>query len=159
MDMSMIITDSKADLDLQLLEEFGHCRRALSHHFNNALRPLGLSAKQGALLRFLSKRGKACLADLSRDTMTDPAAMTKMTNLLLKQGLVRQGEHPTDKRRWVLALTPRGGKLASRAEEVYLGLAGEILKVLGPAEKHDFSKILQKLTGHLEKHLSVPINK
>src|ERR1035441_859335 len=101
MDISMTSNPQDKLTDLQLLEEFGRCRRTLNLHFGNALRPLGLGAKQGSLLRFLSKRGKACLADLSRDTQTDPASMTKIVNQLLKEELIKQGEHPTDKRRIV----------------------------------------------------------
>ncbi len=142
--------------DLELLEEFGRCRRALTLHFNNAVRPLGLGVKQAPLLRFLSKRGKASPAELSRDTQTDPAAMTKMVNLLLKQGLLRQGEHPTDKRRWELALTPRGEKLAAEIEKIYRLLSGTALEALTAGEKTNFVKTLQKITRHLSEDKGPP---
>jgi DNA-binding MarR family transcriptional regulator len=161
MDISMTSKLSAPLTDLHILEEFGRCRRALNLHFGNALRPLGLGSKQGSLLRFLSKRGKACLADLSRDTQTDPAAMTKIVNLLLKEKLVRQGEHPTDKRRWVLVLTPQGEKLAAEVEKIYQALSEGVLEVLGPGDKSHFLKTLQKITLHLsgEKQSAVSVHK
>lgn len=146
--------------DLLLLEDFARFRRALNLHFSNALRPLGLGVKQASLLRFLAKRGKASLAELSRDTLTDPAAMTRLVNVLLEGGLVSQKAHPTDKRRWVLALTPRGEKLTQRVEGVYLRLSEGSLKVLSTAEKTRFSNILKKLFQHLsrEKITALPSN-
>ncbi len=149
MDMSMKSTSTHSDL--QLLEAFGRCRRSLSLHFNNALRPLGLGVKQAPILRFLSKRGKASPAELSRDTLTDPAAMTKMVNQLLKQGLLRQGEHPTDKRRWELSLTPKGEKLAAEIEKIYRLLSEVALETLSSGEKKNFTQTLQKITQHLSK--------
>jgi DNA-binding MarR family transcriptional regulator len=149
MDISMNLKAHPPSADLQLLEEFGRCRRALSLYFNHALRSQGLGTKQASILRFLAKRGKASLADLSRDTLTDPAAMTKMVNHLLKDDLVRQSEHPTDKRRWELTLSPQGLKLASRVETLYAKRAGEALEILTTSERSAFGSILCKVASNL----------
>lgn len=146
--------------DLLVLEEFGRFRRLLNLHFTNALRPLGLGVKQAALLRFLAKRGKASLAELSRDTLTDPAAMTRLVKVLMGQGLVRQKDHPTDKRRWELALTFRGVELALKIESVVSDLASRSLRALPAAEKSGFSKTLKKLSESFlkEKNNLVPLS-
>jgi len=145
-DISMNQKPSKTNPDLRLLEEFGAFRRALNLYFTNALRSVDLGVKQASLLRFLAKRGKASLAELSRDTLTDPAAMTRLVTVLLKQGVIRQKEHATDKRCWELALTPQGQKMAAEVEKIYQRLAETILENLSVEEKSGFSKILQKLS-------------
>jgi MarR family transcriptional regulator, lower aerobic nicotinate degradation pathway regulator len=137
--------------DLKTLEEFGQVRRNLNLLFTNALRPLGLGVKQALILRFLSKRGKASLAELSRDTFTDPAGMTRVITVLMKQGVLCQKEHATDKRRWEMALTPQGKKIAADLEKLYLSLSEKVFKGISTAEKNQFSKTLQKLSGGLQK--------
>jgi DNA-binding MarR family transcriptional regulator len=135
--------------DIKTLEEFGQFRRSLNLLFTNALRPLGLGVKQALILRFLSKRGKASLAELSRDTATDPAGMTRVIGVLMKQKVLHQSEHATDKRRWVMSLTPKGKKLAEDVEDIYRSLSDQILKVLGREEKDQFTQTLQKLSRGL----------
>jgi len=145
----MNLTNDKTNSDLLLLEDFSRFRRTLNLYFTNGLKTLGLGVKQASLLRNLAKRGKASLAELSRDTMTDPAAMTRLVNDMIKNGIVRQQDHPTDKRRWELALTPQGKTLALEVEKIFVVQAEETLVVLSTAEKKFFSQTLQKLTQHL----------
>jgi MarR family transcriptional regulator, transcriptional regulator for hemolysin len=135
--------------DLKTLEEFGQFRRGLNLLFTNALRTLGLGVKQAQILRFLSQRGKASLAELSRDTLTDPAGMTRVIGVLLKQDVLYQKEHATDKRRWEMALTPKGKKLAAEVEKLYLSLSEQVFKNLTGEEKTGLSKTLQKLSQSL----------
>lgn len=139
-------TPTKTSSDLKTLEEFGQFRRNLNLLFTNALRTLGLGVKQALILRFLSKRGKASLAELSRDTFTDPAGMTRVISALLKQEVIYQKEHATDKRRWEMALTPRGKKLADDVEKLYARLSERVFEGISTKEKNSFTKTLQKLS-------------
>jgi DNA-binding MarR family transcriptional regulator len=147
-DISTIDISMKSEnTDIRLLESFGRLRRALNLHFTQAVRPLGVGAKQAALIRYLARQGTASLAELSRFTLTDPAATTRAVNLLLKRGWVRQEEHPTDKRRWQMALTPQGEKQATRVEKTYEEIAGKISGSLTGAERKTFAKTLLKLNA------------
>lgn len=153
-------TNNSLPNDLKTLEEFGQFRRSLNLLFTNALRPLGLGVKQALILRFLSKRGKASLAELSRDTATDPAGMTRVTGVLMKQKVIRQDEHATDKRRWVMSLTPKGQKLAADVEDLYLSLSQQIFKALNTEEKAQFAQALRKLSRGLPQRrdrLDIPV--
>lgn len=96
------------------------------------------------------------MAELSRDTLTDPAAMTRMVSVLLKGRMVSQKAHPTDKRRWELALAPRGEKLTSEVEKIYLALSVGALQILSESEKAQFSRILQKLIQHVSRKKTSP---
>lgn len=146
MDMSIIDISMKSNSpEIQLLESFGRLRRALNLHFTQILRPLGIGAKQAALIRLLDKQGTASLAELSRFTLTDPAATTRAVNVLLKRGLVRQAEHPTDKRRWQMALTPQGEKMAVKIHKVYGDIAQRVSGFLTPGERKELTGILLKL--------------
>ncbi len=156
MDISMKSSPMDPRTDLQILEDFGRFRRSLNLHFGNGLRALGLGTKQASLLWHLSRRSKASPADLSRDTLTDPAAMTKLVNLLIRESLLRHEKHPTDKRRWELSLTPQGQRLAVKVETLYARLSEEALKSLNTSEKSDFSRTLQKLSGHLAREKNTP---
>lgn len=148
MDISTIdISMKKNPPDVRLLEAFGRLRRTLNLYYTQAVKPLGLGVKQSAFLRLLAKEGKASLAELSRATLTDPAATTRAVNLLRKRGLVRQAEHPTDKRRWELALTPQGESQAERVQKAYGEVARRVSEALTPSERNAFGAILLKLIG------------
>jgi DNA-binding MarR family transcriptional regulator len=152
----MNIKQTTPGRDLKTLEEFGQFRRGLNLLFTSALRDLGLGVKQALILRFLSKRGKASLAELSRDTLTDPAGMTRVIGVLLKQKVLCQKEHATDKRRWEMALTPKGQKLAAGVEKLYLSLSEQVFKELTVEEKTGLSKTLQKLSRSLSNRKKRP---
>ena len=146
MDISTIDISMKLpNADLPLLEAFGRLRRTLNLYFTQAVRPLGVGAKQAALIRLLARQKTASLAELSRYTLTDPAATTRAVNLLLKRGWVRQAEHPTDKRRWQMALTPQGEKQAAQVEKAYEEIAEKVSGSLTVAERKAFAKTLLKL--------------
>jgi DNA-binding MarR family transcriptional regulator len=135
----------KSTPDTRILESYGHLRRALNLHYTQSLRPLGIGAKQAALMRLLAKQGKASLAELSRATLTDPASTTRSVNILSKKGWVKRKDHPTDNRRWELALTPQGEKMAVKVLKTYSQLSHEVAEALSPVERDAFIKTLDKL--------------
>jgi DNA-binding MarR family transcriptional regulator len=151
MDISIIdISMRQKTPDVQLLESFGRLRRALNLYYTQTVKPLGIGVKQAALIRLLAKEGTASLAELSRWTLTDPAATTRAVNVLLQRRLVRREEHPVDKRRWEMALTPRGKKQAGKVQDAYREVARRVAITLTPAERQEFHQILLKLTGVFE---------
>lgn len=148
-DISIIDISMKTTSDLQLLEKYGQLRRGLNLLATQILRPLGIGPKQASFLRHLSRHGKASLSDLSKSTLTDPAAAGRLVKVLQKRGVIERRDHPTDQRSWEVELTTRGMQLVKEVEKAYQRLAEKAVKPLSIAEKKEFSNLLDKLLDSL----------
>jgi len=148
-DTSTIDTSSIWGLVIEILESFGRFKRAVNHLMVRDMKPLGLGFKQAVMLRFVLKHADCSQADLARQTITDPAATGKVVSELIKRGLLRQKEHPSDKRRWVLSLTPSGLALAGKVSASVDKLAGHMVAPLNAKERKSFVEMLNKIVDSL----------
>lgn len=144
---------------IRLLESFGRFRRGLNLTFSQALKEIGLGIKQGQFLRYLEKNGRASQADLSRATLTDPAAVNRALDSLEKKGWVTRADDPWDRRRWAVQLTGEGRKTAKKVDLLYRRLAEKVFSVFSSAEKKNFHFLLHRLierglTDEIRKELS-----
>ena len=130
---------------ITILEKFGKLRRKLNLLFTQALSPLGIGPKQAVLLRYLSTRGESSLADISRATVTDPAAVNRSVAVLIKKGMIQRREHATDQRRWQVSLTRKGKGQAMEVEKIYAATAEKMVEGLLPREKEAFAALLDKM--------------
>ena len=135
--------------NFEALKQIGYLRRGLNLMATQRLKPLGLGPKQGMLLLHLARHSKCSLADLSKATVTDPAATSRAIDSLIRKGWVEQREHPSDKRRWELVLTPRGRKMVKRVDTVYCEIGDEVVEALSGPEKKLFLTLLKKLLAGL----------
>jgi DNA-binding MarR family transcriptional regulator len=135
---------------IEILERFGRFKRAMNLLMVKDIKPLGLGPKQASMLRYLSNNPESSHADLARHTVTDPAATGRVVAGMIARGLVRQMEHPSDKRRWVLSLTPRGRTLARRITVHVDEMAKHIAAPLNSKER----KILIELLDRIEDSLT-----
>ncbi len=117
-------------------------RAASAHH--------GLSLAESAVLGQLSRGGPATSADLARTASMRPQSMGATIAALEQAGLVKRAPHPTDGRRMLVALTPKGAGVRSStraAKRTWL------VDAMGRLDKHDqqtlfaASAILQRLVS------------
>jgi DNA-binding MarR family transcriptional regulator len=134
---------------IEILESFGRVKRAANLLAVQELKPLGLGSKQASMLHYLASHRGCSHADLARHTITDPAATGRIADALIRRGLVVQTEHPHDRRRWMLALSPQGRHLAEKIEAVYEGVAAVLVLPLSKAERLDLIASLDKISGSL----------
>ncbi|MGH7441593.1 MAG: MarR family winged helix-turn-helix transcriptional regulator, partial [bacterium] len=131
---------------IEFLDSFVRFRRAANLLAVQAFKPLGLGNKQAAVLLYLSREGHCSQADLARHTITDPAATGRIVTSLIRCACVAQKEHPTDRRRWVLSLTPKGRGLAAQVETIYRGVAAVVVRPLSAAGQRNLVATLDRLT-------------
>ena len=118
---------------IRLLDSYRRFRRTVNLLAVKEFKPLGLGTKQASLLRHLGELGQCSHADLARLTSTDPAATGRILDELIRRGLVSRAEHPTDRRRWVLSLSPEGRALAVKIQACFVNMAGEMAAPLESA--------------------------
>ena len=131
---------------VQILEDFGEIRRHINVIALRDLRPLGIGQKQAMILRRLAKNPNSSLADLSRATMSDPAAVTRAIDSLEKAEWVVKAEHPTDRRRWVLALTPLGKKQIGALDEIVKSIS----KIMTDSLDKNELEVLAEMFGKIK---------
>jgi DNA-binding MarR family transcriptional regulator len=124
-------------------------RRAINRLATRHIKHLGLGPMQGGFIRHLSKAGKLSQAELSRLTDCDPAAASKAIEVLMKRGLLARHDHPTDRRRWEIALTDKGRNLDKEIEKAFDVVSKELARALTRKETAVFSKLLDKVLKSL----------
>lgn len=113
---------------------------------DEALRPFGLTfARYEALvLLTFSRRGALPLGKMGERLMVHPTSVTNIVDRLEGQGLVRRGQHPTDRRTTLCEITAEGRALAEKATHavtaVDLGISG-----LTEREVDQLTRLLAKL--------------
>ena len=68
----------------------------------------GLTASQLSLLSTLERRGPMTLGDLAAYEGVQPPSVSRMTDSLVKDGLLKRVDSPSDRRAVMAQLTPKG---------------------------------------------------
>lgn len=127
-------------------------RRLIHLRALHALKPLGLGPKQAAILRRMGlEPGPRCLVDLSKATASDPAAVGRIVDGLIRKGWVQAlavGPKP-DRRRRDVALSAKGAELAAKVQAVFLGMDRDMSAVLDPLERRQMNALLEKIAQTL----------
>ena len=100
------------------------------------------------LLAALEEFGPASQASLGRHTGMDRSDVVASVNELASRGLIDRSPDPADRRRNVIAITPRGASHLGRLEELLAGVQNELAAPLSPAERHELTRLLTQILDH-----------
>lgn len=116
--------------------------------FEGALEGLGLRLQQFGLMSVVSAQPGSTQQELVDATHIDASTMVQTLDALADAGLLERRQHPTDRRKRTVHLTPEG-KLALRRAREAAGRAGEAsFGRLEKAELAQLHRILRKLAGY-----------
>jgi DNA-binding MarR family transcriptional regulator len=93
--------------------------RALARHFDEALRPLGLTNGQFSLLMSLNRPAPPSMGSVASLLAMDRTTLTAALKPLQRRRLVAVTIDPADKRGRLMTLTPAGRSLLARATPVW----------------------------------------
>lgn len=104
--------------------------RALTQHYDDALRPLGLRATQFTVLQALSLAGEVSQGRLGQILAMDSTTLTRTLAIMLQQGWIvkRRGK---DRREWRLRLAAAGTAQLDRALPVWHKVQARLKQKLG----------------------------
>jgi DNA-binding MarR family transcriptional regulator len=105
--------------------------RALARHFDNALRPVGLSNGQFSLIVSLNRPKAATMGSLSDLLAMDRTTLTANLKPLERRGLLNITVDPDDRRNRRVALTPSGRSLLRKAIPVWQRAHAETERLVG----------------------------
>jgi DNA-binding MarR family transcriptional regulator len=144
--MSMIDTTTISSFPgSAVFARFWQTRRAINLAASHELKPLGVGLKQALIIFHLDACGKTSHAELARFTSSDPAAIGRALDALIRQGWLAQQDNPSDRRRWDVRLTPRGKALARSLRPVFQRLTARFARSLGSRDARLLSTLLDKI--------------
>ncbi|MFB7724865.1 MULTISPECIES: MarR family winged helix-turn-helix transcriptional regulator [unclassified Nocardia] len=129
-----------------LLDRTSHVLRT---QMSAALAEIGLTARMHCVLvhALEEERTQAQLAELGD---MDKTTMVVTVDALEKAGLAERQPSSTDRRARIIAVTPKGAKLAARSQEIVDGVHRDALGSLPKGERDALVKALNHLVeGHL----------
>jgi len=97
------------------LDDVRRLVQALRRSAGAAQRQLGISGAQLFVLQRLAEHPGASVGELAQHTATHQSSVSVVARRLIERGLVLRAPSPTDRRRAVLRLTPRGHALLRHA--------------------------------------------
>lgn len=119
--------------------------RALARHFDEALRPVGLTNGQFSLLMALNRPQPPAIKPVAQLLAMDRTTLTAAIKPLERQGLVRIDSDPADRRSRLLALTEKGHRVLSEALPIWTNAHAEFDAQLGAEVMEDLRASLRML--------------
>ena len=89
------------------------------------------------------------MTELSRRLMVTSGNVTRITDQLVAEGLVRREPDPEDRRAFVVKLTPAGRRLFDRMAAAHEAWIAELFAGLGAGDLRRLYALLAKLKGHV----------
>ena len=135
------------------MEPVGYLLTAAQHSLrlaiDTAMRDLGVTAPQYAVLRFLDESPGMSGADLARRAFVTPQTMNRIIVNLDKAGLIERAPHAKSGRVLDTRLSPAGRRLLGRCRERVDAVENTMLSGLTAAEREQLQDLLQRCADSL----------
>lgn len=105
---------------------------------HRCLDEFGLHFVDFSVLRVLELGGDMSPSELAKVTLRSSGGMTQIIDRLVRAGLVGRTPSPSDRRKVVVALTPKGRLLVDKAQRTY---ARERSRLLGPLSSGELAEV------------------
>ena len=115
-----------------------------------AMRPLGLGAQQFLVLEQLQALGEASQAELADALGLDRSNLAAIAAELSDRDLVARTRDESDRRRYVLRLSPAGERLLRRSESAIAAAEDDLLAPLDPEQREQLHGLLRRLADGVE---------
>ena len=109
-------------------------------------RCFGVTMSQCVALELLLQQGAMTVRDMARDLGLDTSTVTRLVDVLVRDGMVRRArDEKRDRRRVFVSLTARGRSLAAKLERCADDYSERILKRIPPEMREDVVHTLRVL--------------
>jgi MarR family transcriptional regulator, organic hydroperoxide resistance regulator len=108
-----------------------------------------ITPEQWAILRTLIKTGGHSQRELSEKTFKDTPNITRILDILEKQGLAVRKRHEKDRRSFKIFLTGKGRKMEKKLSHTIMLIEKKVNKNLDRSEITGFKKVLRAIYRNL----------
>jgi DNA-binding MarR family transcriptional regulator len=109
--------------------------RALARHFDDALRPVGLTNGQFSLLLSLNRPKPPSMTAVASLLAMDRTTLTAALKPLRRRGLVKITPDPADRRGRLMTLTAKGRRSLARAVPIWRKTHAAVEALLGDGDR------------------------
>jgi MarR family transcriptional regulator for hemolysin len=126
--------------------------RQFRTQLDERLREIGQSvSRMETLSAILNMPGSKSQTDVARRLRVEGATVTRMVDILSKEGLVERTPHATDRRVKLLSISPKGEAVLERIFAEYDALRHHVLDGLGPDDLDTLGRLLDHMMVQLER--------
>jgi MarR family 2-MHQ and catechol resistance regulon transcriptional repressor len=119
--------------------------RTLKRHAERSIQALDMCLSDFAILEALLHKGPQSVRDLGRRIDLTSGSMTTAIDRLETRGLVTRADHATDRRAWVIHLTPEGRALISKVFAGHEQAMDRAMRGLSKTERTTLTDLLKRL--------------
>lgn len=110
----------------------------------------GLTLPQCGAVETLNRKGMLPMKDLSKEMGVTISTMTRVIDILVRDGIVTRKENPDDRRKVCIDLTENGRTLASKLQKCSLDYSREILNLVPETKQKKVLDSLELLNRAIE---------
>ena len=130
--------------------------RKVAAAFDHRLTQIDLNLNQASLLAFVNDFGERSQTELAEMVGIGRASIGSMIDRLEARGLVARHPHPTDRRVWLVGITPDGTALVEKFYESDAGSRKEIRHDISREARQRLAYPLERLYTNVDAILSSP---
>lgn len=123
--------------------------RSIRKAYDRVLADVGLSLPEASLLAYVDQIDPQTQTELARRLGSGRAVMGARIDTLEARGAVRRQPHPTDRRVWLVHITPAGRELVGTVNELDHGLREQLRAGLTRADRQHLASILLRIQRNL----------
>lgn len=123
--------------------------RSIRKAYDRILADVGLSLPEASLLAYLAEIDPQTQTQLARRLGSGRAVMGARIDTLEARGAVRRLPHPTDRRVWLVHITPAGEELVTTINELDHGLREQLRAGLTREDRQRLAAILVQIQHNL----------
>jgi DNA-binding MarR family transcriptional regulator len=120
--------------------------RAVTQHYEHALRPLGLRSTQFTILQMLSRAGEVSQGQLGAMLAMDSTTLTRTLEIMRRPGWVAE-RRGRDRRERLLRLAKRGETKLNRALPIWEKVQSRLRRQVGPQVWENLLHLTRELTN------------
>ncbi|HZF71458.1 MarR family transcriptional regulator [Sulfuricurvum sp.] len=125
-------------------------RNVLKNEFEKELKPYSLSYAHRVILIRLCEKDGLTQKDLAEDTYFEQSNLTLMLNKLEHKGLVERVQKESDRRAYLVTITPKGKKLRDALVQMGENVMEKALRGIDDTQKKELAKLLQSVHENLK---------
>lgn len=119
--------------------------RAITHLYEDALRPTGLRATQFSILQALTLAGDITQGQLGYILATDSTTLTRTLGIMSRHGWLKK-RRGADGREWRIGLAPKGKAIFQRALPLWESVQAQLRDQLGDVQWKQLTTLTYNLT-------------
>src|SRR5713226_3476018 len=127
--------------------------RTLTRHATRSIEALDMCFSDFAILEALLHKGPQPVSELGRLIELTSGSMTTAIDRLEKRHLVARADHATDRRAWVIHLTPEGEVLITKVFARHEEAMERAMRGLSKTERATLTDLLKRLGTTAEEQL------